>query len=235
MSKVLPRYKAIKAFLLEAIRARTYGPNDRVPTEMELAARFEVSRMTANKAINELVAEGVLIRHQGLGTFVADIQAESSLLELRNIADEIRDRHHVYSSSLHRLEAVRVDALTAMRLGIPVGSSAYHSLIVHKENGTPIQLEDRYVNAQVAPDYLHQDFSRITPNQYLCEAFPLSEIEHVVEAILPDEDEAALLALAPGEPCLQLNRRTWSGGRLISCARLIHPGSRYRLSSRSKA
>lgn len=233
MARVQPRYKAIKAFLVEGIRDRTFLPDQQVPTEMALAERFGVSRMTANKAIVELVAEGYLVRHQGLGTFVAEVRGESPLLEIRNIADEIRDRHHIHSSELHRLEAVAVDAEVALRLGLKVGEPAFHSLIVHRENGVPIQLEDRYVNAAIAPDYLHQDFSAQTPSQYLSERFPLSEMEHIVEAVAPEGAIRALLEIGAAEPCLQVNRRTWSDGRLVSCARLIHPGSRYRLSSRT--
>lgn len=233
MAKVMPRYKAIKAFLEEGVRTREFLPDQQVPTEMALAQQFDVSRMTANKAIQELVAEGVLVRHQGLGTFVAEVRAQSSLLEIRNIADEIGDRHHVHSSELHRLEAVEVDAATGLRLGIKAGSTAFHSLIVHREDGVPIQLEDRYVNAAIAPDYIEQDFGLLTPSQYLNERFPLSEVEHIVEAVGANCQFQQLLEIDANESCLQVNRRTWSEGRLISCARLIHPGSRYRLCSRS--
>ncbi|RDE22884.1 histidine utilization repressor [Motiliproteus coralliicola] len=232
MPRVQPRYKAIRSYLEEAIRNREFVADQQIPTEMALAERFGVSRMTANKAIAELVAEGYLVRHQGLGTFVAEVRAESPLLEIRNIADEIRDRRHVHSSELHRLEAVAVDAPTALRLGVREGQQAFHSLIVHRENGIPIQLEERFVRPEIAPDYLQQRFEDKTPSQYLSELYPLSEMEHIVEAILPDTETSKLLEIDTTEPCLRVDRRTWSDQKLVSCARLIHPGSRYRLSSR---
>lgn len=231
-NSIQPRYQVIKDFISKTIRDRTYAAGARIPGEEELARQFGVSRMTANRAILELVATGMLVRHPGLGTFVAEFQAESPLLEIRNIADEIRERHHVYSNELYRLEAVRADAALAGRLGIAVGEPAFHSLIVHKENGRPIQLEDRFVNAVLAPEYLSQDFSVLTPNRYLSALFPLSELEHIIEAILPDPLEQKLLMIPAGSPCLLVNRRTWSSRQLISCARLVHPGNRYRLSSR---
>jgi len=227
-----PRYQVIKDFICQAIRDRNYAAKERIPAEEELAKQFGVSRMTANRAIKELVAAGMLVRHQGLGTFVADLQAESPLLEIRNIADEVRERHHVYSNLLYRLEKVRADAALAGRLGIAAGAEAFHSLIVHLENGRPIQLEDRYVNAASVPEYGAQDFVMLTPNQYLSRLFPLSELEHIIEAVLPDSLEQELLNIPAGTPCLLVNRRTWSSGRLISCARLVHPGHMYRLSSR---
>jgi GntR family histidine utilization transcriptional repressor len=234
-SKVQPRYQRIKEFIYRGIKDHTYPPDSQVPAEIELAKRFKVSRMTANRAIRELVNEGILVRHQGLGTFVASIQAESPLLEIRNIADEVRARQHVYSNELCLLVKERATAEVAAHLGVANGSGVFHSLILHKENGVPIQIEDRYVDAATVPGYLEQDFSRMTPNQYLSELFPLSDIEHIVEAVLPDQESRQLLEIDRGEPCLQVNRRTWSEGRLISYARLIHPGSRYRLSSRSQS
>lgn len=232
-SGIQPRYQVIKDFICQAIRDKTYLVDARIPAENELAKIFGVSRMTANRAIKELVAAGMLVRHQGLGTFVTHVQAESPLLEVRNIADEIRARQHVYSNELVRLCEVPADELLAGRLGITIGSRAFHSLIVHKENGQPLQLEDRYVNAAIVPDYLSQDFAALTPNQYLSALFPLSEIEHIVEAVQPDLLEQDLLKITANSPCLLVNRRTWSAGRLISCARLVHPGQRYRLSSRA--
>jgi len=96
-----------------------------------------------------------------------------------------------------------------------------------------LQLAERYVNAKIVPEYITQDFSVITPSQYLSELFPLSEVEHIVEAIVPSQLEQKLLDISAEVPCLLVNRRTWSDNRLISYARLIHPGNLYRLSSRS--
>ena len=230
---VQPRFQIIKNFIVKAIGDRTYLPDAQIPTEYELARMFSVSRMTANRAIKELVAEGMLIRYQGRGTFVAKIQAESPLLEIRNIADEIRQRHNVYSNEQYELEEKAADGVLAGLLGIAVGDPVFHSLIVHKENGCPLQLAERYVNAMIVPEYIKQDFSVITPSQYLSELFPLSEVEHIVEAIVPSQLEQKLLGIPADAPCLLVNRRTWSDNRLISYARLIHPGNLYRLSSRS--
>lgn len=232
-SAVLPRYQMIKDFISQAIRDRSWPADTKIPAETELAKKFGVSRMTANRAIKELVAAGLLVRHQGLGTFVSTVQAESPLLEIRNIADEIRARHHVYSNELYRLDEVQADEQLSARLGLIKGAAAFHSMILHKENGQPIQLEDRFVNAAIVPDYAGQDFSTITPSQYLSDLFPLSEIEHVVEAIQPAPLEQQLLKISATTPCLLVNRRTWSSGHLISCARLVHPGMLYRLASRS--
>jgi GntR family transcriptional regulator, histidine utilization repressor len=103
---------------------------------------------------------------------------------------------------------------------------------VHRENGVPIQLEDRYVNPAAAPDFAAQDFSRVPPSAYLLRTVPLDEVEHVVDAVIPGREEARLLKIAEGVPCLVLTRRTWSGGTPVTWVRCIHPGPRYRLGAR---
>jgi GntR family histidine utilization transcriptional repressor len=112
------------------------------------------------------------------------------------------------------------------------GSVVYHSLIVHFEDGRAVQLENRYVTPVFSKDYLKQDFTHHTPNEYLMSLGPLDEVEHVVQALMPDPATRALLAIPATEPVLHVRRRTWSGGAVVSTARLVHPGSRYSLIGR---
>ena len=200
----------------------------------ELAAAFGVSRMTANKAIQNLVQQGYLMRQAGLGTFVTDRKAESSLHEVLNIANEVRGRGHVYSNDIIRCEALAADDEVALRLGLRLGAEVFHSILVHREDGVPIQLEDRFVNPRWVPHYLDSDFARQTPNEVLVNSCPISDVEHVVEAVLVDAQTAEHLQIDPAMPCLSVIRRTWSGDHLISYARLIHPGERYKLRSLHK-
>lgn len=234
MSSNTPRYKAIEAFLLERIHSGAYPVNHQIPAEEQLARDFAVSRMTANKAINNLVQQGYLLRQAGLGTFVTDRKAESSLHEVLNIATEVRARGHVYSNDVIRCEALAADDEVALRLGLRLGGEVFHSILVHRENGVPIQLEDRFVNPRWVPHYLQTDFARQTPNEVLVASCPISDVEHVVEAVLVAEQVAAWLEIDPAAPCLSVIRRTWSDEHLISYARLIHPGDRYKLRSTHK-
>ena len=112
------------------------------------------------------------------------------------------------------------------------GTDLFHSRLVHRLDGAPFQLEDRWVNPAVAPDYLGVDLTRQTPNEYLMRVAPLSDVEHRLEAVLPGPVEQKLLGIARQQPCLLLHRRTWSGGRVASRAWLTHPGDRFYLSTR---
>lgn len=234
MTSPTPRYKAIEDFLLERIHGGAYPVNHQIPPEEQLARDFAVSRMTANKAIQNLVQKGYLVRQAGLGTFVTDRKAESPLHEVMNIASEVRGRGHAYSNTVVRCEAIAADDEVALRLGLRLGGEVFHSILVHLQDDLPIQLEDRFVNPRWVPHYLQSDFSQVTPNEVLVASCPISDVEHVVEAVLVDARTADLLQIDPAMPCLSVIRRTWSDDHLISYARLIHPGDRYKLRSLHK-
>ncbi|WP_163560331.1 histidine utilization repressor [Halomonas sp. NO4] len=231
MASTPPLYQQIQQHLLDKITSGEWPTHHQIPPEEQLARDFQVSRMTANKAIRDLVQKGYLTRQPGLGTFVTDRKAESSLVEVYNIAEEVRSRGHRYGNKLLTCEAIEADDEVALRLGVRLGSRVFHTLIIHLENDVPIQLERRFVNPRWVPDYLDTDFSRHTPNEVLVAACPVTDVEHIVEAVLPDGQAAEWLAIDTVSPCLSMIRRTWSGEQLISYARLLHPGDRYKLRS----
>ena len=224
-----PRFAQIKDHIVLRIEQGDLAPGDRVPSENQLVDQFRVSRMTARRALHELADEGVLVRTQGLGSFVADARPMSSLLEIRNIAEEIRGRGHHYSCRVIELAAPPAAAEPAMWLGIEAAAPLYHSAIVHCENHQPLQYEQRYINPAFAPDYLQQDFTHETPNAYLSRVAPLTEADHVVEAVCAPAAIAAHLDIDPRQPCLKVSRRTWGKKGVVSFAYLYHPGERYRL------
>ncbi|MDN3613865.1 histidine utilization repressor [Vibrio gallaecicus] len=229
-----PLYLQIKSFIDTKIESGHWPVGHKITTELELTEQFNVSRMTVNKAIRDLVSEGKLIRKPRLGTFVCSPteKAESPLLDINNISQEVRARGQVYKNTVLSQIQTHADETTATRLGIMLNSKVFYSEIIHYADDKPIQLEVRWVNIHSVPDYLTQDFAKKTPNQYLSETCPLTAIEHTVEAIIPDEKIKETLQLSSTEPCLLLNRRTWSKDRLISLALLYHPGSKYKLSSK---
>ncbi|MEM7418307.1 MAG: UTRA domain-containing protein [Pseudomonadota bacterium] len=233
-----PRYVLIKTALLDAIEKGDMKPGEQVPSENQLAQQHSVSRMTARRALSEMVDEGILMRSQGIGTFVSDHRPMSSMLEIKSIRDEIEQRGHQYSNEILLLERTSASADIARRLGLSEGDDVFHSIIVHCENKLPVQYEDRWVCPKWIADYLDKDFKAQTANYYLNQVAPLSQADHCVEAVLVDKDIAQSLLIQHKEPCLKVTRRTFTRTKLqentsdntvVSHAVLYHPGSRYRL------
>lgn len=226
-----PLYEQMKAEIRARIERGEWPINFRIPSENELVEMLGVSRMTAHRALRELASEGVIVRVQGRGSFVAPKKRRANVSDVRNIAEEIAERGGQHSVEIVLMQVEVCDHDLADRLEVEAGTSAFHSVIVHKEDDLPIQLEDRFVHAELAPAYLDQDFRAVTPNAYLSGIAPISRAEQFVEAVLPQPWECRLLAIARSEPCLLVRRRTWSGDRLVTAVRLLYPGSRYSLES----
>jgi GntR family histidine utilization transcriptional repressor len=229
-----PKFVQIKHYICQQIESGKWQQHSKVPSENELAEQFSVSRMTARRALQELTAQGALVRTQGAGTFVATFKSQSSLLEIRNIADEINERNHIHSAKQIALCSVSATNEIAILLNINRGDTVFYAEVLHYEtsalgNTQAIQLEQRYVNPNLVPDYLQQDLSTITSHEYLSSQAPLTEATHEIEAIAATEAIAKQLLIKTQQPCLQIKRRTWSRKGVVSFAILTSPGDKYRL------
>ena len=163
----IPAFQRIKNLILESIQTGVWKQGQAIPSELALAKQFGVSRMTVNRAMRELTQEQVLTRVQGSGTFVAQQKYQTTLVEINSIAKEIRARGHAHRSELFLLEKSKASEALAAEFSVAANTYLYHSVMLHFENDEPIQVEERWVNPSVAPEYLQQDFSRTTPNEYL--------------------------------------------------------------------
>ena len=229
-SAVRAPYARVKLHLKQGLASGRWPPGALMPSEAELVATFSVSRMTVNRALRELQAAGLVDRAQGVGTFAAQLHKVSSQLRINDLHDEIVARGNQHHAVVHQQHALPATAALAAQLGVATGSAVFHTLIVHFENGAPLQCEDRYVNPACAPAYLAADFTRITPTHWLFQHTHLWRAQYSIEAARATAPEARLLGLAAPTPCLVVVRRTFSRSAPITIARLVHPGALYSLS-----
>ena len=230
-----PAYLQVKAFVQQHISTGQWRPGDPVPSEATLMQQFGISRMTVNRALRELTAEGMVTRIQGSGTYVAELHRIASNLTIRDIQEEVVERGHVHGARVLLSQAEKATAELARSLGLRAGAKVFHTVLVHLENGLPIQYEDRYVNPAAAPEYLKTDFTQTTPTRHLLTEAPLTEASYAIEACLPTAEQAKHLGIAATEACLAMVRRTVSGAHVASVVRLIYPGSRYSFAGKFQA
>lgn len=227
-----PAYQRIKDHVREQIARGVWKDGDVIPTELALCRQFDVSRMTVHRALRELTSDQVLVRYQGSGTYVAPAKIPSTLIEIRSIAEDIRERGHEHSCRVLLLQRAKVTAAQAARFQLKIGAPLFRSIIVHYENAVPIQLENRVVDAARLPDYLTQDWSQTTPNEYLMHAAPMPSGRYTIEVKLPPPEIAEPLDIPAEQPCLVLDRVTFSAGVFASQAVMWYPGNRYKLAGR---
>jgi len=224
-----PLYQRVKQAIISQIGNGTWKPNQRIPSENQLVDELGVSRMTISRALRELASEGYLLRMQGVGTYVAELKVHTTIMEVHNISDEIASRGHKHTSKVITLDTAFADTVLAAAFGMHPGQDLFHSLIVHYENAIPVQLEERWVNPLMAPDYLLQNYQLQTPYIYLNQAAPLTSGEHIIEAVSPTAAQCKLLSIKKSDPCLLICRHTRHQRILVTYTKLLYPGARHQL------
>lgn len=234
MNEPAPLYEKVKRHITDGIVSGTYAPGTKLPSESELVRSLSVSRMTVSRALRELTRDGIIYRMQGVGSFVSEGGPSTSLAEVRDIRDLIAERGGTYACKVLSAQGVSLDQQGAELFGLERGQAVFSLSIVNLEDGVPLQYERRFVRKDFAPQLLDQDFEKESLFRYLQSIAPVSELEHVVEASLPDAIEAQHLDLEQTIPVLRIRRRTWVGRRVVTVGYFTHPGDRYRVAVRLK-
>lgn len=233
-----PLYVEIMEELRRQIREGGLRPGDRVPSERELAERFGASRMTVRQALNQLAWEGVIVRRQGQGSFVAEPKIPLGLQFLTSFSEDMRRRGLVPSSRLLGVSVAEADAATAEALGLPVDRRVTSLRRVRYADDRPLSVEHVQVPYRLLPglaDHVRQVFkgrsrSDFSLYEYFARAgIGLERARQTVEATVATAELARLLQVAEGAPLLLLTRVSYDGaGRAVELVRAWYRGDRYR-------
>ncbi len=226
-----PLFEEIKDFIKKQIEDGIYKTGDKIPTEMELAKTFSTSRQTINKALRDLVLDDIIERFPRSGSFVKEKVAQSSILELKNIADEIKERGNIYSSKLVCLNIIKANERVSKILCVVKDQEIYISQMIHYANDVPVRFDTRYVKPSCSPDYIKQDFKNTTPAKFLKQNCPIEKVANTIEAMLVNVEIAEYLNISKNEPCLKISRIVTSKGKIATFSELYYPSSRYKLTS----
>lgn len=229
-----PLYEAVKDYVRGRIDAGDWEPGARIPSENELGPMLGVSRITINRAFKELADEGRLRKVAGVGTFVAERKPRFGLMTIDSIAAEIAARGMSWSCEVLVLDRRPATAETAAPMNMQPGAPVFHSVILHRGDTTPIQIEERFVRPDHAPAYLEQDYRRGTTSDHLRRTSDVHELEQSITAIAASRVTASRLDVAPGAPCLLIRRRTFRDGLATTLSLLTQPGGRFELSQRMR-
>ena len=222
----------IAAEIEERILSGAWPPGSRIPFEHVLMEQYGCSRMTVSKALGSMSARGLIVRRRRAGSFVAMPAAERSILKIEDFAEQARNAGQTYSHSLHRRRIRRLDRGEAQSLRLAPASRVLDIACRHELDAVPVAWEERLILLDMVPQAAGEDFLATPPGSWLLRHVPWSEAEHVISACSADAARASQLAIEPGAACLELHRRTWLQGALVTDVRLTYPGSRYRFSGR---
>ncbi|HLU20163.1 MAG TPA: GntR family transcriptional regulator [Pusillimonas sp.] len=210
-----PLYQQIKGLLLQSLDRGEWKPGEAIPSELELASRFQVSQGTVRKAIDELAAENLLLRRQGKGTFVATHhEAKVRFRFLRLTPDD--GKQPVSGSQILECRRVKAPVDIARLLDLRTADSVVNLRRVLSFDGVPTILDDIWLPGAVFRGLTADSFSRYKGPLY---AFFESEYgvsmvraEEKIRAMAASDEAAQLLGVEPGTPLLQVERVSYTYG-----------------------
>lgn len=223
-----PAYRQLRNWIADAIRAGTAKPGTPLPSERELADRLDISRVTVRKALDELVADGLVMRRRGSGSYVAEPprRVAQSLSRLYSFSEDMRARGREPGTSWLCREVGAANAEEARHLGIDVGEPVARLHRLRFADGEPIALEWTVSPSRLLPD--PQEVGASFYEALRAEGHqPVKASQHITAVTIGGE-WCRLLKVREGHAALDIHRvAERADGTLVEWSRSIFRGDAY--------
>lgn len=227
-----PLHERIRSDFEARILAGDLVPGDRLPIEQDLMRHYGCSRMTVNKALSSLSTAGLIDRRKRAGTFVARPRVHSMVLDVPDLAAEVRERGQDYSY-IPLVRALREADPDNPEEALLAGRGKLMQLDgLHLADAIPLAAEYRLVSVAAVPGIVDAELDAVPPGSWLLQHVPWTEADTRISALSASPETARLLHVAPGTACLCVERRTWRGSEWITYVRQLFLGDAYDLVAR---
>lgn len=205
----LPLYQQLRDEFTRLIASQHWKPGMAIPPELTLAANYEVAQGTVRRAIESLVADGMLVRHQGKGTFVRRADFTSSLFRFFRYWDSHGERR-IPESRILSIESRAASAEAARELKLSKNGQAIHLTRLRLFDGKPILYEEIWL-----PHDQFEPLLDLAPEEFGDLLYPLYErlcgrvVANAIETLFAEPAQAhvtALLELQPDKPLIVIER-----------------------------
>ena len=213
----------------EYVRSLVAGaaPGTAAPSERELVHRFGVARMTVRQAMDALVVEGLLERIPGRGTFVARPRRTAS--RVSSFGEEMARRNLLSESQTLLARREQAGPGVARALSISEGDAVIHWRRLRRGDGTPMCIEDAYLNEILIPGFLQAGMPTSLYEALGVRGLRPTWAEDSITADIASEEEARLLEVEPGVAVLRHSRRALAGEKVVEVSRSVYRSDRFTL------
>jgi GntR family transcriptional regulator len=209
-----PLYAQVETALASDIAAATLSPGSQLPSEDSLVARFDVSRTTVRKAIENLVARGLVEIRRGKGTFVTKPKIRQDLTELTGFVEDMRVLGRNPTARLLDKRVVSANRTVAQHLGVPLGAQVYRIERVRLADGVAMSFDETYLPLEIGEKVASNDLEA-EPIFALLEGkydLPLIEAQYQLESVTAGEYIARALGIEIGSPIFLIERTSYTEG-----------------------
>jgi GntR family transcriptional regulator len=228
-------YSRVETVLANEIADGALKVGEQLPTEDSLIARFDVSRITVRRAIQNLVSRGLIEIRRGKGTFVAAPKITQELTELSGFVEDMRAVGRKPTARVISKEIVTANTTVAAQLALTKGQRVVRIRRVRLADGVPISFDETYLPLQIGRKIMTHNL-KVEPIFSLLERkydVPLIEAEYKLEAVAAEPEVAAALRVKQGSPVFRIERTSYStGNQPVDYERLYYRGDLVRFVTR---
>ncbi len=210
-----PLYEQIKILLTQSLVAGEWKPGEAIPSEMELAARYQVSQGTVRKAIDALASENIVVRRQGKGTFVASHNEPSYQYRFLRVMPDSGEKLHP-ENQFFSLERGKAGSEAARALGLKPGANVMSFKRVMSFGGRPMILDEIVFEANQFPGLTLAELEEFSGSVYsfyeTVFGIRMIRAEERLRAVAADGVAATHLRVAQGAPLLCVDRIAFTYG-----------------------
>lgn len=227
----IPLYYQLKDIILEMIDNMELQAGDPIPPERELCEIHGISRMTARKAVDVLVNEGVVYREQGRGSFVAEPKINQPITKLVGFTENQSSQGKRVETRLLDFEIRPATKIYSQRLHIPEGSLIIKARRLRTVDGEPMSIENIYVPKSLFPDLTgdmldNKSFYTLVEKHY---GFTLAYAKQTIEPLIINDYDSELLNQEEKALGLLFRRTTFvTSGKIIEYTKTVYRSDRYR-------
>lgn len=205
--EILTKYKQIKEDIKNQIVMGNLKGNDKILSESQLCEKFNVSRITVTRAINDLVSEGYLTRIQGKGTFVKDTRVKEGILRLSGFTERMKYKNLDLKTEVLEKKIVAIPQKMADYFNLDNDTQVIYLKRLRIVDGKPLCMSNSYLMPEFFYWTLLEDMEKeslfdLLENKY---NFKLEEAEQTIEINYLSNEDAKYLKLAESDPCLKFS------------------------------
>jgi GntR family transcriptional regulator len=212
MIAMTPKYYQLATALREQISSGQLHAGAQLPPEETISKAHQLSRGTVRKAIDLLLQEGLITRHQGRGTFITTPPHQSTHFSLSSFSQEMRRQRRTPATRVLAFEVIPATARVAERLILPRGTPVFHIERIRLADNLPVAHEIRYLPEFLCPALIHENLETQSIHWLLVKKFTIAlvRMEHIVELCTLTHDQAMLLRATSDQTAFSVDRLTYT-------------------------
>ncbi|MBT2215987.1 UTRA domain-containing protein [Virgibacillus dakarensis] len=215
--------------LIKKIEAQQYTEHEKLPSERELCAIYDLSRITVRQALQELEREGYIYKLHGKGTFVAPKSYNQDLVKLYSFTEEMRQMGKRPTTQVLSFQEMAVDERLAGKMGLAPLDEVYQVVRLRLADNEPLMYETSYLPKKTFPNLTEAEFNKRPMYDIFLDDYQMGVTKAIerFSATSVRQKEAEHLRIVTNQPAMLIKRFAYHNESLIEYTISVARGDKF--------